>query len=90
MPVHERVVRITNVLGLHARAAASFVKLANRYSASILVRKGPVSVNGKSIMGILMLAAAKGAEICIITDGHDADAALVALCTLVEEKFGEE
>lgn len=90
MPARERVVRITNVLGLHARAAASFVKLSNRYSASVLVRRGTVVVNGKSIMGVLMLAAAKGSDICIVTDGPDADEALDALCKLVEEKFGEE
>ncbi len=90
MQASERVVCITNLLGLHARAAASFVKLANRYTASVMVRKGAIVVNGKSIMGVLMLAAAKGSEIVIATEGVDAHDALETLCKLVENKFGEE
>jgi phosphocarrier protein HPr len=86
----EQEVYIGNLLGLHARAAASFVKIANRFRANIVVRKGEVSVNGKSIMGVLMLAAAKGAAIVISAEGEDDAEAVEALCALVNEKFGEE
>lgn len=82
--------KIKNELGLHARAAAAFVKVANRYRAEIMVSKEKVQVNGKSIMGVLMLAAAKGSTINIETDGDDSQEALEALGRLIEEKFGEE
>lgn len=85
-----RQFQIKNELGLHARAAAAFVKIANRYRAEILVSKESVKVNGKSIMGVLMLAAAKGISIDIEADGDDAQEALDALGKLIEEKFGEE
>lgn len=81
---------IRNMLGLHARAAAAFVKVANRYQSNIEVTKDGVSVNGKSIMGVLMLAAAKGTQIGILTSGDDAEEALDALGKLIEAKFGEE
>ena len=81
---------IKNELGLHARAASAFVKIANRYRADIFVSKESVKVNGKSIMGVLMLAAAKGMTIDIEADGDDAAEALDALGKLIEEKFGEE
>jgi phosphocarrier protein len=81
---------IKNELGLHARAAAAFVKIANRYRSEIMVSKEKVCVNGKSIMGVLMLAACKGSTISIETDGEDAQEALEALGRLIEEKFGEE
>ena len=81
---------IKNELGLHARAASAFVKIANRYRAEILVSKESVRVNGKSIMGVLMLAAAKGMTIDIEAEGDDATEALDALGKLIEEKFGEE
>lgn len=81
---------IRNMLGLHARAAAAFVKIANRYQSDIIVHKDGVSVNGKSIMGVLMLAAAKGAAIDISAKGDDADDAMTALARLIEDKFGEE
>ena len=81
---------IRNVLGLHARAAASFVKVANRFRSDITVTKNSVSVNGKSIMGVLMLAAAKGTEITVRVKGDDASEALEALRELVKNKFGEE
>lgn len=86
----EQSVRIANKLGLHARAAASFVKLANRFRASITVCKDHARVNGKSIMGVLMLAAAMGSDITIIAEGPDADEALAVLVRLVQDKFGEE
>lgn len=80
---------ISNELGLHARAAASFVKIANRFRANITVKKDSVSVNGKSIMGVLMLAAAKGTEIIIEADGSDESDAIQELGKLIEAKFGE-
>ena len=81
---------IRNMLGLHARAAAAFVKIANRYQSDIEVVKDGVAVNGKSIMGVLMLAAAKGTEIDVRARGDDAEEALEALGKLIEDKFGEE
>ena len=80
---------IVNELGLHARAAAAFVKIANRYRANITVAKDGVQVNGKSIMGVLMLAAAKGTIIAVEAQGDDAREALQALTALVAAKFGE-
>jgi phosphocarrier protein HPr len=80
---------ITNALGLHARAAASFVKIANRFRSEITVVKGDTRVNGKSIMGVLMLAASKGTEIAVTAKGGDAKEALEALGMLIEDKFGE-
>ncbi len=81
---------IKNTLGLHARAAASFVKVANRFQAEILVQKEGTEVNGKSIMGVLMLAASKGSNIEVTADGHDSVDAIEALGNLIEDKFGEE
>ena len=80
---------IVNELGLHARAAAAFVKIANRYRADITVAKDGMQVNGKSIMGVLMLAAAKGTIIAVEAHGDDAGEALAALTSLVAAKFGE-
>lgn len=81
---------IKNRLGLHARAAAQLVQLANRFKADVLVRKDGLEVNGKSIMGILMLAAPKGSRIEVIVRGEDADAALGALGELIDDGFGED
>ncbi|MBN1282299.1 MAG: HPr family phosphocarrier protein [Proteobacteria bacterium] len=81
---------IRNTLGLHARAAAAFVKIANRFQSEILVRKEDSEVNGKSIMGVLMLAAAQGTEIAITARGDDSTEAMEALGKLIEEKFGED
>lgn len=81
---------IKNTLGLHARAAAAFVKIANRYRSEITIHKSGVSVNGKSIMGVLMLAAAKGMTIDLTVKGDDAGEAIEALGKLIEDKFGEE
>ncbi|MFH0800681.1 MAG: HPr family phosphocarrier protein [Pseudomonadota bacterium] len=81
---------IRNILGLHARAAAAFVKVTNRYRSDILVCKDAMSVNGKSIMGVLMLAASKGTEIDVKASGDDAEEAIEALGQLIEDKFGEE
>lgn len=81
---------ILNNLGLHARAAAAFVKVANRFQSDITVKKEDASVNGKSIMGVLMLAAAKGTIIDVTAAGGDATEAIEALGKLIGEKFGEE
>ena len=86
----EQSVRIRNKLGLHARPAAAFVKIANRFAAEIFVRKEDTEVNGKSIMGMMMLAAEQGSEITIRASGEDAEAALRELVQLIEDKFGEE
>ena len=83
-------VTISNKYGLHARPAAEFVKLANRFSSEIRVRKDDVEVSGKSIMGVMMLAAEHGSSISIVAVGEDADAALEALESLVANGFGEE
>ena len=80
---------ISNELGLHARAAASFVKIANRFRANITVKKESVAVNGKSIMGVLMLAAAKGTEITLEASGADEEEAIQELGKLIDDKFGE-
>ncbi|MBI2083949.1 MAG: HPr family phosphocarrier protein [Deltaproteobacteria bacterium] len=82
--------KVKNELGLHARAAALFVKTASKFRANIMVKKGAHEVNGKSIMGILMLAAGRGSEIHITADGHDAPQALAELGTLIQNGFGEE
>ncbi|MCH1568175.1 MAG: HPr family phosphocarrier protein [Alphaproteobacteria bacterium] len=81
---------ITNQRGLHARASAKFVKLAESFNAEITVSRGDDTVNATSIMGLMMLGAADGAQIGIAADGADADAALAALTALINDKFGEE
>ncbi len=83
-------VRIANAYGLHARPAAQFVKLANRFQAEIWVRKQELEVNGKSIMGMMMLAAECGSDITIRAAGADAGQALRELVELVVNKFNEE
>ena len=80
---------IINRLGLHARAAAKFVQTAANYACDVAISKGGKKVNGKSIMGVMMLAAAQGAEIEICTTGKDEQAALDALSALIADKFGE-
>jgi phosphocarrier protein HPr len=89
-PDHARTVEIANVRGLHARAAAKFVRLAETFDAEIEVAKDAASVSATSIMGLMMLAAAKGTRIEILARGPEARAALDALEALVSEKFGEE
>ncbi|MBI3541031.1 MAG: HPr family phosphocarrier protein [Deltaproteobacteria bacterium] len=81
--------KINNELGLHARAAAQFVKIASRYQSEVKVQKDSREVNGKSIMGILMLAAAKGSSIRITASGSDAEEVIKELGRLIESKFGE-
>jgi len=88
MPVQE--LTIINEKGMHARAAAEFTRVASQFKATIFVSRDGIEVNGKSIMGVLMLAAHCGSTILIRVDGPDALAALAALQQLVETKFGEE
>ncbi len=85
----ESDVPIINKLGLHARAAAKFVTLASMYSCDIQLARNQRAVNGKSIMGVMMLAAAKGSTIKIIADGTDEQEALDNLIELVNNRFGE-
>ena len=85
----KRKFTIINKLGLHARAASALVKVANSFAADIQISKDDLKVNGKSIMGVLMLAASKGTTIQIETNGPDEDQALAALGALVSDGFGE-
>lgn len=85
-----KTVKIVNTLGLHARAAATFVKLANRFESEIFVTKGKTRINGKSIMGLLMLAAGQGTKIIVTAEGSDAVAALTKLEKLVLNGFNEK
>jgi phosphocarrier protein len=87
---HERTVAIQNKYGLHARPAAEFVKLASRFQADVFVRKEDLEVNGKSIMGMMMLAAEYGSEITIRALGADAEGAVQDLAALISGRFGEE
>ena len=86
----ERTTQIRNKYGLHARPAAEFVKLATQFQSEIWVRKQEVEVNGKSIMGMMMLAAECGAEITIRADGDDEHEAIEKLIALVNNRFGED
>jgi phosphocarrier protein len=81
--------KIKNRLGLHARAAAQLVQTANRFKSEITIEKDGLEVNGKSIMGILMLAAAQGSRISVAVAGDDAQQALTALGQLIDDGFGE-
>lgn len=83
-------VLIVNKLGLHARAAAKLVHLSSRYASDILLIKKESTVNGKSIMGVMMLAANKGTEIELVISGEDESIAMEALQALIEGRFGEE
>jgi phosphocarrier protein len=81
--------RVRNRLGLHARPAAEFVKLAGRFTCEIQLSKDGLAVNGKSIMGVMMLAAERGSELVIRGEGPDADEAVDALRAFVEQGFKE-
>ena len=89
-PEYVKDVTVANVYGLHARPAAEFVKLASKFESEILVSKDGLEVNGKSIMGVMMLAAEKGSTIQIRARGTDAREAVEALVRLVADGFGEE
>jgi len=86
----KRELLIENKLGLHARAAAQIVKTASGYTARILLSKDGVEVDGKSIMGIMMMAAARGATVLVQANGVDEDRALDGMEKLFKDKFGEK
>lgn len=93
MAVERREVTIINKLGLHARAAAKFVSCAAAYSARIRAGRadgGSDLVDGKSIMAVMMLAAGKGTALVLEAEGEDAEAALAALCALIDNRFEED
>ncbi len=85
----ERAIEIKNKLGLHARAAAKLVHMAARFKSDIKVRKGDEEVDGKSILGILLLAAGRGSSVTLRADGPDERAALDAIEQLIDAKFDE-
>jgi phosphocarrier protein len=85
-----RNIEIINKLGMHARAAAKFVKAASEYSAHVEVERNGQKVNGKSIMGVMMLAATRGSEITLHIEGEDANQCLDALTTLINNRFDED
>jgi phosphocarrier protein len=82
-------VEIANKLGLHARASAKLTQTASKFAAEIWLSRNGRRVNAKSIMGVMMLAAGKGSRVVVETDGADAEAAMSAVVTLIEDKFGE-
>lgn len=86
----EQAVRIKNKLGLHARAAVKFVNLANRFQSSVKIVKDGNEIDGKSILGILTLAATMGSEIVLKISGPDEDGSIKELFALINNKFGEE
>ena len=81
---------VSNKLGIHARPAAQFVKVANRFACNIFVEKDGEKVNGKSIMGLMMLAAGPGSRLTVYAEGNDASQALTEIESLLEKKFNEE
>ncbi len=86
----KKQIEIVNKLGLHARAAAKFVTTAASFESEIMVRRGDREVNGKSIMGVMMLAASQGSVIELEITGDDAQQALAALEALIRDRFGED
>jgi len=87
--VTSQQVKVVNVLGLHARAAARFVRLASEFQSQIKVTRGDRTMDGKSILGLLLLSAARGTELRISADGPDEAAAVAALCALAARGFEE-
>ena len=85
-----RELQIINKRGLHARASAKFVQMVEKFNAEVWVTRGSETVGGRSIMGLMMLAAAPGTKIVVSALGPDAEAAIVAITELVESKFNEE
>lgn len=82
-------VTISNKLGLHARASAKLTKLAGSFASDVWMSRGDRRVNAKSIMGVMMLAAGKGSQVVVETEGEDEQAALDAILKLIADKFGE-
>ena len=81
--------KIINRLGLHARASAELVKVTNQFAARVTISKGSMTVDGKSILGIMSLAAGQGTEITVHCEGHDCDKAIDAIGELIQNYFGE-
>ena len=90
MPELSYTIGIINKLGMHARAAAKFVSIASEFGSHVDVERNGQRVNGKSIMGVMMLAAAKGTQIVLHVNGDDAEECLEALKTLINNKFDED
>lgn len=88
--VEMKTFKLKNKLGMHARAAASFVRVAQKYSAEVFIERNGQTVNGKSILGILTLACPMGGMITVRAQGTDASEVLAELEALIENKFGEE
>ena len=86
----ERTVVIQNRLGLHARACSVFVKEAAKFASHVFLARDGQEVNGKSILGVMMLAAERGAELTLRVDGADENEAMEALVKVIDDKFGEE
>jgi len=86
----EKTVKIQNKLGLHARAAALLVQTSNRYASEITIENDGVEVNAKSIMGLMMLAAAKGCDVVVRADGQDEAHAMDGVTRLIADRFNEE
>ncbi|HEY7903299.1 MAG TPA: HPr family phosphocarrier protein [Casimicrobiaceae bacterium] len=87
--MQQREVEIVNKLGLHARASAKLTQLAAKYQSDVHMARNGRKINAKSIMGVMMLAAGKGAKVTIEVDGPDEDEAMAALCDLIGNYFGE-
>jgi phosphocarrier protein HPr len=87
--MQQREVEIVNKLGLHARASAKLTQLAAKFQSDVHIARNGRRVNAKSIMGVMMLAAGKGAKVTLETDGADEEQAMTALCTLIGDYFGE-
>ena len=90
MSVREARLKILNEDGFHARPCAAFVHMASRFRSEIWLRRDDVEVNGKSLLGVMMLAAESGAELVVRAEGPDEDEAIAALSKLAEDKFGTE
>ena len=90
MPIEEMEYEIVNRLGLHARAAAQLVQAANRFLSDVMIEKDGNEVNGKSIMGLLMLAAPQGSKVNVTVSGEDAEDAMKVIGTLINDGFGED
>ena len=87
--MQQREIEIVNKLGLHARASAKLTQMAGQFTAEVWISRDSRKVNAKSIMGVMMLAAAKGSIVAIETDGPDEAEAMTALVRLINDKFGE-
>lgn len=90
MSLEKSEYKIVNRLGLHARAAAQLVQTANRFLSDVTIEKDGNEVNGKSIMGLLMLAAPQGSTITVTVSGEDAEEAMQVIGTLIDDGFGED